>query len=248
LRLPKPDPLQWVRLVLFVIATAAPPSCATAAVCAGPSTVQGVNVSSFDGTIDWAAVAGSGKGFAHTRVSDGATFVDPTFDANYAGIKTAGMARGAYQFFEPAQDPTAQAKLLLQKIALPMQPGDLPPALDLEVTGDQPPSTIAAEIQIWMSTVRSSTGRAPIIFTNRFFWDDSVQATTFGDQPLWIVAWGVSCPTLPMGWNEWLFWWYSDTGSVNGIPGQANIDEFNGSQQDLDAAATNDFIFVDGFE
>jgi hypothetical protein len=35
---------------------------------------------------------------------------------------------------------------------------------------------------------------------------------------------------------------------VNGISGQANIDEFNGSQQDLDAAATNDFIFVDGFE
>lgn len=240
--------VRWTLLSLLATAIAACCSCATAAICAGTSTLQGVDVSSFNGTVDWSAVASSGKTFAYARVSDGTTFIDPTFDQNYAGIKTAAMARGAYQTFEPAQDPIAQATLLLEKLALPLQTGDLPPALDLEVTGGQSASTIAAGIQTWLTTVRSSTGRMPVIFTSRYFWDDSVQATTFGDYPLWVIQWGVTCPTLPIGWSEWKFWMYSYTGSVSGISGQADLDEFNGSQQDLNAIATNDFIFVSGFE
>ena len=206
-----------------------------------------MDVSTYDGTIDWSAVAGSGKAFAYTRVSFGTT-LDPTFDANYAGIKSAGMARGAYQYFEPAQDPVAQAKLLLEKIALPLRDGDLPPTLDVETTGGQPASTIAANIQAWIATVRSSSGRAPVIYTGLAFWNNSVQAATFGAQPLWIAQLGVSCPTLPTGWTEWEFQQYSDSGSVSGISGQVDLDVFNGSQQDLDAFTANDFVFVDGFE
>jgi lysozyme len=233
---------------IVAVAMCAHASRVTAAVCAGGATVQGVDVSSSAGAIDWNSVAGSGRSFAYARVSDGTTFVDPDFDQNYAGIAAAGMARGAYQFFEPAQDPVAQAKLLLQKIVLPLQPGDLPPMLDLEVTGGQPAATIAANIESWVTTIRSSTGRSPVIYTSPFFWNSSVQATTFGTIPLWVSQTGVSCPTLPDGWTSWMIWQYSFSGSVSGITGAVDLDEFNGSQQDLNAAAANDFIFVDGFE
>ena len=221
---------------------------AVAGVCANGATVQGVDVSSSAGAVNWNSVAASGMSFAYARVSDGTTFVDPDFDQNYAGIAAAGMARGAYQFFEPAQDPIAQAKLLLQKIARPLQPGDLPPALDVEITGGQPAASLAANIAAWVSTIRSSTGRSPVIYTNHFFWDTDVQATTFGANPLWVSQTGVTCPTLPSGWTSWMFWQYSFSGTVSGITGSVDLDEFNGSQQDLDAAAANDFLFVDGFE
>src|SRR6185369_4869539 len=66
--------------------------------CAGAHTLQGIDVIVWQGHIDWPQVARSGRAFAIARVSDG-FYMDTTFQTNYAGIKHAGMVRGAYQFF-----------------------------------------------------------------------------------------------------------------------------------------------------
>ena len=89
-------------------------------------------MSTYQGTIDWGKVKASGRAFAITRVGDGLGG-DNTFDTNWAGIKAAGMMRGAYQFFRASDDPMQQADILLAKIGTPAD-GDLPPTLDLEVT------------------------------------------------------------------------------------------------------------------
>src|ERR1700744_2597326 len=99
-------------------------------VCPGSTTLTGVDVSTYDGTIDWGKVKAAGNAFAITRVGDGLGG-DNTFDANWAGIKAAGMVRGAYQYFEAGDDPTKEADILLAKIGTPAD-GDLPPTLDLE--------------------------------------------------------------------------------------------------------------------
>src|SRR4051812_32614939 len=80
-------------------------------VCPGPVTVLGIDVSYYQGTIDWGAVKASGREFAITRINDG-NFMDPKFDENWAGIKAAGMIRGAYQFFRPGMDASAQADVV----------------------------------------------------------------------------------------------------------------------------------------
>src|SRR4051794_26211315 len=69
-------------------------------VCAGPTIVQGIDVSYYQGDIDWAQVKGSGVEFGVARVSDG-FFKDTKFDQNWPAMKAAGILRGAYQFFEP---------------------------------------------------------------------------------------------------------------------------------------------------
>jgi lysozyme len=84
-------------------------------VCAGPNTVPGIDVSYYQGTIDWAQVAGAGYAFAITRINDG-TFMDPQFGANWAGIKAQGLIRGAYQFWEPTDDPTYQANVVINAV------------------------------------------------------------------------------------------------------------------------------------
>ena len=71
---------------------------------------------SYPAAIDWAAVKGAGVSFAIARVSDGLNYPDAYFDSNWAAIKAHGMVRGSYQYFEPAQDPIAQANYLLQHI------------------------------------------------------------------------------------------------------------------------------------
>ena len=198
--------------------------------------LQGVDVSSYNGVVDWNQVAASGRTFAFARVSDGLNVVDSTFATNYAGIHAAGMVRGAYQFFEPGQDPVAQANLLLAEIG-PLSAGDLTPVLDVEVTAGKSSSVLAGEIQAWVSTIESSTGEAPIIYTGKNFWNTSVASSHFSDDPLWIAAWGVSHPLDPIGWSDWQFWQYSDSGSVPGIGNTVDLDQFNGSTDALDLLA-----------
>jgi GH25 family lysozyme M1 (1,4-beta-N-acetylmuramidase) len=205
-------------------------------VCPTGPTLRGVDVSVFQGPIDWNTVAASGVGFAYARVSDGAKFVDPAFDGNYSGIKAAGLTRGAYQFFEPGEDPASQADLMIQKIGT-LGSGDLPPALDVEVTDGQSATTIAAGIQTWVTVVQNATGRAPVIYAGPGFWNSSVGSSIFGGDPLWVANWGVTCPNVPSGWNNWVFWQFSDQGSVPGIGAAVDLDEFNGSLADLESFA-----------
>jgi lysozyme len=205
------------------------------AVCAAGATLQGVDVSVYQGSVNWADVKAAGQAFAFARVSDG-SYLDTAFAANWAGIKTAGMIRGAYQYFEPAEDPTTQANIVIAAVGS-LGPGDLPVVLDMEVTGGQSPATIAANMQTWIDAIETGTGRVPMIYTAEGFWNGSVGGTAFSQNPLWAANWDVTCPTLAEGWTNWLFWQYSDSGSVSGIPSTVDLDEFNGSMSDLLAVA-----------
>ncbi len=152
--------------------------------CASGSTLEGIDVSSWQGTIDWSRVAGAGIQFAFIRVSDGA-YQDPKFDQNWSGARANGVIRGVYQFFRAHEDPVAQADLLISRMG-PLQPDDLAPVLDAEVTDGQSTSTIATKIGQWVDRIETRTGRTPIIYTGRYFWNDSV-GRDMSDLPLWIA-------------------------------------------------------------
>jgi lysozyme len=203
-------------------------------VCAAGSAVQGIDVSQYQGTIDWASVHASGRDFAITRVSDGTANPDPTFATNWAGIKAAGMVRGAYQFFRASVDPTAQADLLLNAIGT-LDPGDLAPMADVEVMDGESGDTLVANLATWMSVVKSKTGRTPMIYASPGFWDALPNTGQFASELLVVANWQVSCPDTPTPWTNWQFWQYADNGSVPGISGAVDLDEFNGTLEQLQA-------------
>jgi lysozyme len=204
-------------------------------VCAGGSTVEGVDVSEFQGSIDWNAVHGSGRDFAITRVSDGTGHPDPTFSANWSGIKAAGMVRGVYQFFRASEDPTAQADLLVNAIGA-LGPADLPPVADVEVGDGVSGGTLVANLATWVSVIKAKTGRTPMIYTAPGFWDPLPNTGQFAGEVLWVANWQVSCPDTPTPWTGWTFWQYDDgqtTPNVPGISGAVDKDRFNGSLAQL---------------
>ncbi|HUJ57675.1 MAG TPA: glycoside hydrolase family 25 protein [Kofleriaceae bacterium] len=206
--------------------------------CASGTTTPGIDVSYYNGSIDWNRVAADGYQFAIVRVSDGTGFKDPKFASYYAGAKTAGLIRGAYQFFRPAENVTDQANLMIASVGT-LEPGDLPPVLDVEVTGGLSASTIAANIRTWVNLVKAATGVDPIIYTGSYFWRDDVGGpTSFVNNPLWIAEYtSSSCPNLPSPWGTWAMWQYSDSGSVSGISGDVDLDRFNGTLSELQAFA-----------
>ena len=203
--------------------------------CAAGSTVQGIDVSAWQGNVDWHAVKASGHGFAVARISDG-SFHDKYFAANWAGMKSAGLVRGAYQYFEPGQDVAMQADMVVAAVGK-LGDGDLPVTLDVEATGGQSAATIAARIGQWAARVQSGTGKTPTIYTGKYFWNDNVKSNAYAGNALWIAAYGPKCPDLPSPWTNWKFFQYSDKGSVPGVSGGVDSDVFNGTLAELHAFA-----------
>jgi lysozyme len=214
-------------------------------VCAGDHTLDGIDVSYWQGEIDWDAVAGAGVTFAFIRVGDG-LFEDPRFDENWAEARRVGVVRGVYQFFRPGTDPVDQAEILIGRMGA-LEPGDLPPVVDVEATDGQSASVIVSRLHEWLDRVEVATGRVPIIYTAKYFWQDSVAASDeFLDHPLWVAHWEIDCPDTPAPWTEWAFWQTSDSGSVPGISGGVDTDLFDGDWEALMDFASGEAACGDG--
>jgi lysozyme len=198
---------------------------------AGP---QGADVSYYQGNFTW---TGKGLKFGYARISDGAPntgFVDPQFNNNWSKMKAAGILRGAYQFFRPGQNVTAQANYMVQKVGGKLGSGDMPCMIDVEATDGQSPATIASKIKTWLSIVQKGTGKKPIIYTGAYFWQDHVKDTSLGGYPLWIANYGATCPLVPNGWSNWTIWQYCDGQTKYCSNGQGfDRDVFNGTVTDL---------------
>jgi GH25 family lysozyme M1 (1,4-beta-N-acetylmuramidase) len=203
--------------------------------CASGATVKGVDVSTYQGAVDWASVKSSGRVFGIARISDGTANPDDQFVANWQGMKSAGLVRGAYQYFRASVDPTAQANLVLSKLqaAGGFEAGDLPVTMDLETADGESAATIGAHMTTWLAAVEAGTGVKPLIYTS--IGTIPVSGAAFSSYPLWVANWGVTCPSLPSGWTTWAFWQNADNGTVSGISGGVDTDEFNGSLAQLQA-------------
>lgn len=203
--------------------------------CAKATTLDGVDVSSYQGTVNWTQIKGAGRTFAFVRISDGLNSIDSKFATNWPAMKAAGVVRGSYQFFRPSQDPALQAQLVLDKLAAAggLKPGDLPPVLDLESADGLAGSVVVAKAKIWLKTIEEKLDVKPLIYTAAFMSD--VIGTGFGGYTLWVANYGTTCPTMPSGWTDWQFWQNADNGKVAGISGAVDTDFFNGTLPQLQA-------------
>ena len=204
-----------------------------ARVCASGTTTKGIDVSKWQGTVNWTKVKAAGIQFAFIRVSDGAGTRDVKFTTNWAGTRAAGVIRGAYQFFRPSQSVSTQAQIMINAIGT-YRVGDLPPVIDVEDDGGLAPATVAARVRQWVDRVHTALGVRPIVYTGKYFWRDQVGApSSFAGNPLWIAQYTSLCPDLPAPWAKWTFWQYTDSGTVPGISGAVDTNRFNGSLAQL---------------
>jgi lysozyme len=209
-------------------------------------TVLGIDVSHHQGSVGWRGVAGSGAAFAFVQATDGATFVDPEFSSSWPAMKRAGLLRGAYHFFQPTADLAAQQALFLQTVQL--EPGDLPPVLDIEVAHGASAGALLAGMKQWLEAVEQATGRTPIIYTSPGFWKQQLgDSPDFARYPLWIANYGVDQPDVPAAWSTWTFWQFSEKGTMEGVGGPVDLDTFHGSLDDLRAFASGGAAIQEGF-
>jgi lysozyme len=196
----------------------------------GPTT-PGIDVSYYQGDISWSRVRRAGVRFAFIRVADGATLLDTKFEANWSGAQRAGVLRGAYQFFRPNESPIDQAKVVIETLRT-HGTGELPPVIDIEVSGGLPLTTVAANARVWIDHVRTELGVEPIVYTNFGVWRAG-GAEPLATQPLWLAHYTNECPAVPPPWGRWTMWQYTDNGYVDGIGHRVDLDLFDGTFEDF---------------
>jgi lysozyme len=201
-------------------------------VCRDGPTTPGIDVSYYQDRIRWRRVRRAGVLFAFIRVSDSTTLPDPRFAENWDGARKAGIARGAYQYFRPDQDPIAQADLLIA--AVRRDRGELPPVIDVETTGGKSARHIERAVRAWIDRVRTQLEIEPIVYTGPAFWRDDVDGADLTSQPLWIAHYTQGCPSVPSPWPQWTFWQYTDRGTISGIPRPVDLNVFAGSFAELE--------------
>ncbi|MGF1775681.1 glycoside hydrolase family 25 protein [Vibrio nomapromontoriensis] len=198
--------------------------------------IKGIDVSHYQGKIIWKSVDTDDIKFSIAKASGGVSYIDPDFNVNWNGMKEQSLIRGAYHFFYPQDDPVKQANNYL-KVVGTFQPKDLPPIVDVEVTGEKDTDAIVTGLLQWLTTVEKATKRRPMIYSDLDFAQQYLSDPRLRDYPLWIAEYSDVVKTLPKPWQSqgWTIWQYSQTGEVAGIDGDVDLDQFKGSKKELKA-------------
>ncbi len=218
-----------------------------------------------DCKIDWNRIRDQKISFVYVKASQGTKYRDPTFDFHWRTLAQSKIPRGAYHFMSADEDPIVQAENFLDKMEQDgkLQPADLPPCLDLEsdmrkdnskrwlVTQDsggirdfwsgQDPDEIVQKVLKWLKHVEEKTGRVPIIYTSRGWWNDRIKDekkfAQLSRYPIWIANYPDSGshvnsqPKVPNG-QTWALWQFTETGRMKDsevLPGKMDVNLFNGT-------------------
>lgn len=189
----------------------------------------GIDISSAQGNVDFAAAAKDGASFAITKATEGTSYHNPYFGrAQIKAIGKAGMVPGVYDFIRPSSSSSGKAEAAFFTAAVGNAgygKGFLPPVADIETTelGDSGTCHYLGE---WVHVVKRNLGVKPIIYTYGSFPSSYMAGCSWlPHYKLWIAAPGTSSPTAPAPWHDWAIWQYSWTGHVSGISGDVDLNK-----------------------
>jgi lysozyme len=203
---------------------------------AAATKVPGIDVSMWQGDVDWTAVASTPTRFVIMRATRGNTYDDPRYAEYLAEASANGLVVGAYHRAKvgigvgDAKDEADHFVEVAQNAA-----GDVLPALDIEEHNGLTVAQLTDWVRTWLARVYSRTGVRPMIYSSPHFWRTYLGDTTwFADHgyPLWIAHWNVPSPMTPAGdWggHGWTFWQWTSTGHISGIGTNVDRDRFNGT-------------------
>lgn len=195
--------------------------------------IRGIDISHHQGVIDWdklrwARIGEEPISFVFMKATEGETLVDRQFSYNFSQAHDYGFVRGAYHFFAPSVPVQAQLAHFFKTVKL--EPGDLPPVLDVEQKGDLSPEALRKAVLEWLHEAERHYGVVPILYTYYSFKKNYLNTPDFDKYPYWIAHYYVKKLNYD---GEWKFWQHTDKGRLPGISGDVDLNLFNGSMYNL---------------
>ena len=194
--------------------------------------VHGIDISHYQGDINWNMLKQTRQGqfpisFIFMKATEGGDYSDDKFVANFDSARAHGFVRGAYHFYNPKTDANKQADFFIRSVKL--EPGDLPPVLDIEKKGKDI-KKLQADLKVWLRKVESHYGVKPIIYASYKFKTRYLNDSVFNSYPYWIAHYYVDSVRYD---GDWKFWQHTDVGTLPGIDEKVDLNVFNGSLQEL---------------
>jgi lysozyme len=190
--------------------------------------IHGIDVSYYQGTIDWPSVRANGTTFAYIKATEGGDVADKKFSENWEGAGQAGLKRGAYHFYYFCRPVEEQIAWFKEHV--PVDPDALPPALDMEWNPQSktchlrpPRDKILADMQVFLDELERYYGKRPLIYSSVDFHRDGY--------PFWLRS-VKDFPAKRYGDRRWHIWQYTEKGSLPGVSGNIDKNAFAGTHAD----------------
>ena len=196
--------------------------------------VHGIDISHYQGNINWKMLEQTRQGqfpiqFIFMKATEGGDYPDKRFVANFDSAKAHDFIRGAYHFYNPKTDADKQADFFINTVNL--EPGDLPPVLDIEKKSKDI-KKLQADLKHWLRRIEDHYGVKPIIYASYKFKTKYLNDSVFNSYPYWIAHYYVDSVQYK---GDWKFWQHTDVGTLPGIEEQVDLNIFNGGLEGLDA-------------
>ena len=204
--------------VLSGIALALPPS--------DKNTVRGIDVSVYQGDIDFSAVKRSGIGAVYIRAGAGNSYTDGNFEKNYRNAGAAGLKIGFYYYVTAMNEEEAAAQAEKFAALIKGKNYEMRPAMDYESFSGIGREAVNNIGIAFLKETERLTGVRPAVYSDSYrtrnLWD-----ARFGKYPLWVADYdgGENPPDSPV-WRAWGGFQYSDRGRIEGVPDYVDLDYF----------------------
>jgi len=194
--------------------------------------VIGIDVSEFQGKVDWEEVEILDEKypvqFVFIRATAGNDRVDRQFNKNWEGAKENKIMRGAYHYYRPNENSIEQADLFIKTVKL--QKGDLPPVLDIEkLPKNQSLDSLKVGLKRWLTKVEKHYQVRPIIYSGERYYSDFLKEE-FSEYLFWIANYNFYREKIE---DDWLFWQFTEKASLPGIKHRVDVNIYNGDLEQL---------------
>ena len=186
-----------------------------------PKTLRGIDVSYWQGAIDWKRVKASGVDFAFLRTSVSDYYSDETFYYNITEAQRAGIKVGVYHYCKATTVESARTEARFFLEALEPYKLDFPIVLDIEdrtqeALGVDELTRIAA---VFCEEIKKA-GYTPMIYSSASWLNNRLNMSKLSEYEVWVAHWGTTRPAYRGSYGVWQ---YSSEGRVSGISGDVDL-------------------------
>lgn len=187
---------------------------------------DGIDVSEFQGDIDFSQVKAYGIDVVYIRAGLGSDYLDPYFKRNVIGANRAGLEYGAYWFVNARSEDEAREQAAAFADRIRSAQYTCRPAMDFGERSGLSTAQFNAIALAFMEELAARTGVTPMLYTDAYG-ADRVYDERFGRYPLWVANYGVSEPDVNSGyWEGWSGFQYGDDSPIPGIRARVDHDRF----------------------
>lgn len=214
--------------LLFTISFVIQANVCYAITSAGEASYAGIDVSNWQGYIDYSRVRQAGIQVVYIKASQGRTYRDPYLEINYQNAKANGLKVGFYHFLTATNVREAEQEANFFASVIAGKEPDCKLVMDYETFQGVGVTTINQIAETFLQKVQQLTGKQTIVYSNLYDSQHIFNKNLANQYELWLAYYGndQNLTSITSNWNEWIGIQYDDKGIIPGINGYVDRDNF----------------------